>query len=91
MTNGTVFTSVFDAIADTQGEALNLKLRARLMTQVVTEIEAQGWTQAETARRLGLTQPRVSDLCRGKLSRFSLDALVNLLAALGKDVELRVA
>jgi len=88
---GRKFDSVFDAIADTEGEALNLKLRASLMTQVIEQIEAEKWTQAEAAERLGITQPRVSDLFRGKLSKFSLDSLVNMLAAMGKNVELRVA
>ncbi len=88
---GKVFDSVFDAIADTEGEAMNLKIRASLMNQVIDQIEAEGWTQSEAAKRLGITQPRVSDLFRGKLSKFSLDSLVNMLAAMGKKVELRVA
>ena len=50
-----------------------------------------GLTQTEAAKLLGITQPRVSDLLRGKLSKFSLDALVNMLASLGKDVTLKVA
>jgi len=87
---GQKFDNVFDAIADTEGEALNLKLRASLITEVIDQIEAEKWTQAEAAERLGITQPRVSDLFRGKLSRFSLDALVNMLAVMGKSVELRV-
>jgi len=87
---GQKFDNVFDAIADTEGETLNLKLRASLITEVIDQIEAEKWTQAEAAERLGITQPRVSDLFRGKLSRFSLDALVNMLAVMGKSVELRV-
>lgn len=86
-----VFDSVFDAIADTKEEAMNLKIRSSLMTQVVEEIKAQGWTQREAAGRLGITQPRVSDLFRGELGKFSLDSLVNMLVAMGKSVELRVA
>lgn len=86
-----VFDSVFDAIADTREEAMNLKLRAGLITQVINEIKVQGWTQRQAAERLGVTQPRISDLYQGKLSKFSLDALVNMLAAMGKKVELRVA
>jgi predicted XRE-type DNA-binding protein len=50
-----------------------------------------GWTQVKTAQQLGITQPRVSDLLSGKLSKFSLDALVNMLARLGSDVKLKVA
>lgn len=54
------------------------------------DTEENGWTQSEAAQRLGVTQPRVSDLLRGKLSKFSLDTLVNMLAALGEEVEIKV-
>lgn len=50
----------------------------------------RGVTQAQAARRLGVTQPRLNELLRGKLHKFSLDALVNMLAAAGMRVELRV-
>ena len=83
--------NVFDAIAHSPEEALNMKLRASLIHQIRARVAAAGWTQAETARRLGVTQPRISDLLNGKLSKFSLDALVNMLARLGGEVELRVA
>jgi predicted XRE-type DNA-binding protein len=56
-----------------------------------TTVAGAGWTQKKTAQRLGITQPRVSDLLRGKLSKFSLDALVNMLARLGSEIELKVA
>ena len=85
------FESVFDAIADSPEDALNMKLRAALIREIRIKVAAAGWTQEKTAHRLGITQPRVSDLLRGKLSRFSLDALVNMLARLGSDVELKVA
>jgi len=88
---GQVFEDVFDAIADTREEAMNLKIRSSLMSQLIDAIKAKGWTQSEAADHLGVTQPRISDLFQGKLSKFSLDALVNLLAAMGKNVELRVA
>ena len=85
------YESVFDAIADSPEEALNMKLRSSLIREIRTRITAAGWKQAETALQLGVTQPRVSDLLNGKLSKFSLDALVNMLARLGGDVELKVA
>ena len=85
------FKSGFDAIAESPEEALNMKLRANLIREIRTKVRNAGWTQAETARQLGITQPRVSDLLRGKLSKFSLDALVKMLARLGSDVQLRVA
>jgi predicted XRE-type DNA-binding protein len=85
------FDSVFDAIAESPEEALNMKLRAALIHEIRHKVSASGWTQTKTAQRLGITQPRVSDLLSGKLSKFSLDALVNMLARLGGDVELKVA
>ena len=85
------FESVFDAIADSPEEALNMKLRSSLIREIRIKVAAAGWTQQKTACRLLITQPRVSDLLNGKLSRFSLDALVNILARLGGEVELKVA
>ena len=85
------FKNVFDAIAESPEEALNMKLRASLIHEIRNKVTDSGWTQSETAQQLGITQPRVSDLLRGKLSKFSLDALVNMLARLGSDVKLRVA
>ena len=85
------FESVFDAIADSPEDALNMKLRASLVREIRARVAAASWTQTETAEQLGVTQPRVSDLLNGKLSRFSLDALVKMLARLGGDIELRVA
>ncbi|MBT3040278.1 MAG: XRE family transcriptional regulator [Candidatus Thiodiazotropha endolucinida] len=85
------YESAFDAIADTPAEALNMRLRADMIHEIRRKVEAKGWTQKEAAERLGITQPRVSDLFRGKLSKFSLDALVNMLAAIGSDVKLKVA
>jgi predicted XRE-type DNA-binding protein len=77
------FDSVWDAITDTPGEAANLRARAELMRQIAAFVKKQGWTQAEAARHCGVTQPRINDLLRGRVSRFSLDALVNISTALG--------
>ena len=85
------FDNVFDAISDTPEEALNLKLRAALMHQLSNIIAENEWTQTEAAHHLGVTQPRISDLLRGKLSLFSLDMLVNMVAATGRKVTLEVA
>ncbi|QDZ10853.1 helix-turn-helix domain-containing protein [Devosia ginsengisoli] len=84
------FSSVWDAIEATPAEAENMKLRSALMMALERHIRAQAWTQAEAARRLGVTQPRVSDLLRGKIELFSLDMLVSLVGAAGLHVELRV-
>ena len=85
------FKNVFDAIAESPEEALNMKLRAGLIREIRAKVSDTNWTQTETARQLGITQPRVSDLLNGKMSKFSLDTLVNMLARLGSDVKLRVA
>jgi predicted XRE-type DNA-binding protein len=80
------YASVWDAIADTPQQAANLRVRAELMQQIAELVEAKGWTQVEAAERCGVTQPRINDLLRGRVSRFSLDALVNIATALGKRV-----
>ena len=80
------YASVWDAIAATPQEAANLRVRSAPMNQISALIQQSGWTQVEAAHRCGVTQPRLNDLLRGRLSRFSLDALVNIAAALGCQV-----
>jgi predicted XRE-type DNA-binding protein len=77
------YSTVWDAIADTPGQAANLRARAELMRQIAALVKKQGWTQVEAAQHCGVTQPRINDLLRGRVSRFSLDALVNISTALG--------
>lgn len=89
--SGERFASIWDAIESHPVERENMKIRARLMMAVNQAIAAQGWTQAETAERLGITQPRASDLKRGKIDKFSIDALANFAHAVGLHVELRIA
>jgi predicted XRE-type DNA-binding protein len=81
-----VFANVWDAIADSPAEASNLELRYQLMEKISSLVKQNGWTQAEAAKRCGVTQPRINDLLRGRIARFSLDALVNIAAALGRKV-----
>ena len=88
MSNVETFSSVWDAVADTPGQAANLQARAELMRQIVQIVKAADWTQAEAAEHCGVTQPRINDLLRGRVSRFSLDALVNIATALGRRVHL---
>lgn len=80
------YDSVWDAITDTPEQAANLRARAELMRQIARIVNASGWTQAEAALRCGVTQPRMNDLLRGRVSRFSIDALVNLATAMGRTV-----
>ena len=93
MTNTEAFNSVWDAIAETPEQAANLQARAELMQQITAIIKANDWKQADSATHCGVTQPRINDLLRGRVSRFSLDALVNIAAALGQrvHVELKAA
>ena len=60
------------------------------MQQIAAVVKKRGWTQLEVARRCGVTQPRINDLLRGRLSRFSLDALVNIAAAIGRRVHVEL-
>jgi len=84
------FTSVWDAIADTPEQAANLQARSELMRQIANIIKNNDWKQAEAALHCGVTQPRINDLLRGRVSRFSLDALVNIATALGRRVHLEL-
>jgi predicted XRE-type DNA-binding protein len=84
------YASVWDAIADTPAEAANLRVRADLMEKITAIIEEGGWTQAEAAGHCGVRQPRINDLLRGRISRFSLDALVNIASSLGKRVQVKL-
>lgn len=87
---GKRFESVWDAIADTPQEAENMKLRSALMMELRRHLDERGLSQSEAAKLFGVTQPRVSDLVRGKVDRFALDTLVNMLAAAGMRVEMRI-
>lgn len=84
------FPSVWDAIADTPEQAANLRARSELMQQIAAIIKANMWKQADAALHCGVTQPRINDLLRGRVSRFSLDALVNIATALGRRVHLEL-
>lgn len=90
MTESETFDSVWDAIADTPEEAANLRTRAELMNKIAEIVKEKGWTQAEAAAHCGVTQPRINDLLRGRVSRFSLDALVNIATALGRRVHVEL-
>ena len=85
-----IFNSVWDAIADTPEEAENLRVRSDLMDKIILLITSNKWTQTEAAQHCAVTQPRISDLLRGRISRFSLDALVNIAAKLGKRVHVEL-
>ena len=85
------FESVWDAIEDTPAQAENMKVRSALMIALKERIEAEGLSQANAAKLFGVTQPRISDLLRGKITLFSIDTLINMLATAGLHVELHIA
>jgi predicted XRE-type DNA-binding protein len=82
--------NVFQNLGFSVEEAANLRIRADLMIQLRKLIEARGLTQAEAAKLLRVSQPRVSDLMRGKIDVFSIDTLVNMVTHAGGDVSLVV-
>ncbi len=87
----TRFESVWDAIEDTPAQAENMKLRSSLMLALKEQIAAEGLTQEQAAKKFGVTQPRVSDLVRGRIELFGIDTLINMLASAGLHVELHIA
>jgi len=84
------FVSVWDAIENTRADAENMKLRSALMMALKEHIARVGLSQSQAAKLFGVTQPRVSNLVRGKIDLFSLDALVNMASTAGLRVEMRV-
>jgi predicted XRE-type DNA-binding protein len=66
-------------------------LKTKLATKIAQLIEQKGWTQAQTAERTALDQPKVSRLLRGQLSGFSADRLFAVLNRLGHSVEVRIS
>ncbi|MDZ7663636.1 helix-turn-helix domain-containing protein [Thiohalophilus sp.] len=85
------FDSVWDAIENDQVQAANLKLRARLMMEVADYVKQSGLTQAEAAKKLGITQPRLNDVLKGRIEKCTIDRLVNMLSAVGYKVNLEIS
>ena len=84
-------SNVFIDLGFDPAEAKVMALRAEVMIRIEQHLKAQGWTQAEAATRLGITQPRVSRLTKGKWQDFSLDMLLTLAARAGLKPELKLA
>ena len=83
--------NVFIDLGFDPAEAKVMALRAEVMLRLEQHLQTKGWTQSEAARRLGISQPRVSRLIRGKWQDFSLDMLLTLAARAGLEPELRLA
>ncbi|KTC87034.1 helix-turn-helix domain-containing protein [Legionella brunensis] len=90
MSKAESFDNVWDAIVDIAGESANMQAKAELMRQIVAIVKKNGWKQVEAAQHCGITQPRLNDMLRGRISRFSLDALVNIAAAIGQRVHIEL-
>ena len=83
--------NVFSDLGFPSEEAEYLRIRSTLMIHLRKTIDAKGMKQAEAAKLLGVTQPRVSDLYKGKIHLFSIDTLVDMLAHAGVHIKLVVA
>ena len=85
------FASVWDAIENTPQDAASMKARSTLMMELAAVIQERGMTQAEAAELFGVTQPRISDLMRGKINLFSLDTLMDMAATAGMSPVVKVS
>ena len=83
MTDKQRFNSIWDAIEDTQQQSASMRARSELLMSLTEVIREQGMTQADAAELFGVTQPRISDLMRGKINLFSLDTLIDMAATAG--------
>ena len=85
------FANVWDALEDTPQEAASMSMRSNLLIAVEQRVRSWNVTQAVAAKRLGITQPRLNDLLRGRITNFSLDTLINLATQAGLSVRLDIA
>ena len=83
--------NVFHDIGFDREKAEHLRIRAMLMTELEMVIKRQGLSQTEAAKKMGVTQPRVSDLMRGKIDLFSIDSLIHMLSAFDMKVRIHVS
>lgn len=81
-----VYDNVWYAIADTVAEAEILTARSILLLEIAKRLEATGWSHKQTAKRLGLTRPRVDDLFRQRIDRFTVEDLIGI----GADLDIRL-
>ena len=84
------FKSVWDAIEGDPAQAANMKHRSALMMAISEHIKAKGINQSEAAKLFAVSQPRISDLMRGKIAMFSIDTLVTMLAVAGIGIDIRL-
>ncbi|WP_289022855.1 XRE family transcriptional regulator [Desulfobacter postgatei] len=84
------YKNVFSALEDDPAEARNLFIRSKLMLEIKKQIKETGMTQKAAGTKMGVTQPRISDLMQGKIDLFTIDALVSMLEKIGVEVEVSV-
>jgi phage-related protein/predicted XRE-type DNA-binding protein len=90
MTRTSTFANVWDAIEDSPEEAATMTMRSNVMIAIKDQVRSWNTTQANAARRLAITQPRLNDLLNGKINKFSLDTLLTLATRAGLKVKLDV-
>jgi predicted XRE-type DNA-binding protein len=90
MTKTRTFANVWDAIEDSPEEAATMTMRSDVMIAITDRVRSWNTTQARAARRLGITQPRLNDLLKGKINKFSLDTLTTLATRAGLKVKVEV-
>jgi predicted XRE-type DNA-binding protein len=90
MTKARTFTNVWDAVEDSSEEAAAMTMRSNVMIAINERVRSWDTTQANAARRLGITQPRLNDLIQGKINKFSLDSLLTLATRAGLKVKIDV-
>jgi len=84
------FANVWDALEDNPAAAATMTMRSNVMAALTDTVRAWNLTQAKAARRLGITQPRLNDLLRGRIDKFSLDTLLTLATRAGLKVKIDV-
>jgi predicted XRE-type DNA-binding protein len=85
------FSNVWDALENSPAEAASMTMRSNLVIAIEQRVRSWKVTQTEAARRLGITQPRLNDLLRGRIMNFSLEALISLAGQAGLRVRLDIA
>ena len=84
------FTNVWDAIEDTPSEAQRMKLKSALMIEISEYIRQKGWDKILAAKECNVTIPRIEDLLRGRINNFTIDSLINIVASLGRRINISV-
>ena len=84
------FANVWNALEDTPEDATTMTMRSNVMIAITDKVRSWNTTQAQAARRLGITQPRLNNLLHGKINKFSLDTLMTLATRAGLKVKIDV-